>query len=331
MELFGIRLVGINAENGQKLLMTFLLIGAVLIVKSLIAKGLRYLYRKDENMKLRFWTRQALNLTSALVILLTFLSIWFDDPTRLATGLGLVTAGLAFALQKVVTSFAGYLVIMRGKTFSVGERITIGGVRGDVITLGFLQTTIMEMGQPSSVQGADPAMWIKGRQYTGRIVTVTNDKIFDQPVFNYTREFPFIWEEINIPIKYDADRKAVEEIMMKVVQKHTDKPEEMSKPLRENLERKYGIQISDMVPKVFYRLTDNWLELSARFIVPEHGVRFVKDAISRDIIEEMDKINVEIASATFDIVGLPTINLKIDQDTVRKLTQPDQPGQQHLS
>ena len=73
----------------------------------------------------------------------------------------------------------------------------MGGVRGDVIALGFIQTTIMEMGQPPPVQSADPAMWVRSRQYTGRVVTVTNAKIFDEPVYNYTRDFPYIWEEMH--------------------------------------------------------------------------------------------------------------------------------------
>src|SRR5436305_6129295 len=100
-------------------------------------------------------------------------------------------------MQKVVTAFAGYLVILRGKTFTVGDRITMGGVRGDVVALGFMQTTIMEMGQPPGEQADPPAMWVQARQYSGRIVRVTNDKIFDTPVYNYTRQFPFVWEEMH--------------------------------------------------------------------------------------------------------------------------------------
>ena len=59
----------------------------------------------------------------------------------------------------VVTALAGYVVIMRGNTFTVGDRITMGGVRGGIIALTVTQTEIMEMGQPPAVQGADPAMW----------------------------------------------------------------------------------------------------------------------------------------------------------------------------
>jgi small-conductance mechanosensitive channel len=153
---------------------------------------------------------------------LALLSIWFDDPQRLTTGLGLFSAGLAFALQRVVTALAGYVVIMRGNTFTVGDRITMGGVRGDVIALTFTQTKIMEMGQPPAVQGADPAMWVRSRQFTGRIVTVTNDKVFDEPVYNYTREFPFVWEEMMVAIPYRADRVRAESILLACVAEHAE-------------------------------------------------------------------------------------------------------------
>jgi len=327
MQFFGIKLVGINAENGQKLLLTIGFIISILFIKFLIAKGLNYLYRHHEKRFLRFWSRQILNLTSAFIILVTFLSIWFDDPTRLATGLGLVTAGLAFALQKVVTSFAGYFIIMRGNTFSVGDRITMGGIRGDVIALGFLQTTIMEMGQPPSVQGADPAMWIKGRQFTGRIVTVTNDKIFETPVYNYSREFPYIWEEISLPVKYGDDRKTIETILLSSVKKHAGDVKQMSHLELKKLEHKYDIHIQDMVPRIFYRLTDNWVEMSVRFIVPERGVRDIKSAISREILGELEQHQIGLASATFELVGLPPIDLKLD----RKSNEQPRPQKEALS
>ena len=309
MEFLGIKLVGINEDNGQKLLLTVLLIVVILFIKWVIYKFVQIAFSKVENLRFRFWTRQGLNLFTAAVIFLTFLSIWFDDPKRLTTGLGLVTAGLAFALQKVVTSFAGYLIIMRGNTFSVGERITMGGIRGDVISLGFIQTTIMEMGQPPSVQNALPEMWVQGRQFTGRIVTVTNDKIFENPVYNYTRDFSFLWEEMSFPIHYNGNRSRAEEIILDIVKKHTDEFTLLSEEQTKLLEDKYTIKISDIVPRVFYRLTDNWLELSVRFIVPEHGVRIVKDNIAREILEQFDNEAIVMASTTFEIVGLPPIKI----------------------
>src|SRR5436305_7740671 len=234
----------------------------------LFSKLLRRLARgvTKQGERTAFWVRQGVNVFTTVVILIGTASIWFDDPTRLTTAMGLVTAGIAFALQRVVTALAGYLLILRGKTFNVGDRITMGGVRGDVIALGFLNTTIMEMGQPPAVQAADPAMWVKARQYSGRIVTVTNAKIFDEPVFNYTREFPYIWEEMTVPIGYKSDRAAAERILMDAAERHTVQIRDMSEDAIREMERRYVMKRSEIKPRVYLRLTDNWVELTVRFV-----------------------------------------------------------------
>ena len=222
-----------------------------------------------------------------------------------------MTAGLAFALQKVVTAVAGYFVILRGRTFNVGDRIVMGGVRGDVIALGFTQTTIMEMGQPPPVQGADPAMWVRSREYTGRIVTVTNAKIFDEPVFNYTRDFPFLWEEMALPIAYAADRDRAERILLEAARRHTVPITQMSEDALREMQRRYVMKPRrDDSRRSTIRLTDNWLELTVRFIAQDHGIRGLKDAMSRDILAALDEAGIGIASATFEIVGLPPLRIE---------------------
>ncbi|MBA3459000.1 MAG: mechanosensitive ion channel [Deltaproteobacteria bacterium] len=297
-------------ESGRKLLLSVGLIVIVLITRRVVRWMFDALLR-NRLVRARFWVRQVISLVSTLVIVVGLVSLWFDDPTRLTTALGLITAGLAFALQKVVTAVAGYIVIMRGKTFGVGDRIVMGGVRGDVIDLDFTQTTIMEMGQPPPVQNAEPAMWVQSRQYTGRMVTVSNARVFDEPVFNYTREFAFIWEEIVIPIGYTADRERVEGLLMNVAQRHTATIQDMGEEARAELARRYLGQTIDVSPRVYYRLTDNWLELTVRFIAREHGVRELKDAMSRDILDGLQQAGIEIASATFQIVGLPKVHVDV--------------------
>ncbi|HMB04847.1 MAG TPA: mechanosensitive ion channel domain-containing protein [Isosphaeraceae bacterium] len=312
VEILGVKLVGVNAENGLKLVFTLGFIALVL----LLGRGLQALTRMllcgrgDE--RAQFWARQGVRLVTTVMLLMGLVSIWFDDPTRLATALGLVTAGLAFALQRVVTALAGYFVILRGRTFNVGDRITMGGVRGDVIALGFLQTTIMEMGQPPSVQNADPAMWVRGRQYSGRIVTVSNAKIFDEPVYNYTRELPYLWEEMILPIAYTADRARAERILRDVAERHTVRIEQMGEESLREMQRRYFLKPAEMSPRVYYRLTDNWLEMTVRFIAEDRGVRDLKDVMSREILAAFDEAGIGIASATFEIVGLPPIRLRRD-------------------
>ena len=311
MELFGIRFVGVNSENIRKLLLTLGFIAAFIVVRFLTHRLMRLLFAGRENKKVRFWTRQFISILLALTLVLGLVSIWFEDPTRLTTAIGLVTAGLAFALQKVVTSFAGYFVILRSGVFTVGDRIMMGGVRGDVIALGFIQTTVMEMGQPPGERPDDPNVWVRSRQFTGRIVTITNDKVFEEPIFNYTRDFPYLWEEMNIPIAYKDDRKRAEEIILEAARRHTVEIGEMSEDALEEMRQRYYVPMTELKPRVFYRITDNWLELSVRFVVKEHGSRKVKDKMSREILEEFDKAGIGVASATFDIVGLPPLKLEV--------------------
>ncbi len=310
MEAFGIRFVGVNAVTGQKLLLTVAAVLAVLLVRAAVVGVVRLVARTHEQERVLFWTRQAAGVAAALLCVLALLSIWFDDPRRLTTGVGIFSAGLAFALQRVVTALAGYVVILRGNTFTVGDRITMGGVRGDVVALTFMQTKIMEMGQPPPVQGAEPAMWVRSRQFTGRIVTVTNDKVFDEPVYNYTREFPFIWEELTIPIGYQTDRARAEAILLDTVRACATPIEVESEAVRRALERRYFINLGELTPRVYYRLTDNWLELTARFVVPDHGIRDVKDAMARSLLAEFERAGIGLASATYEIVGLPPVRVE---------------------
>jgi small-conductance mechanosensitive channel len=310
LEFFNIKFIGLSPENGRKLLATLAFVLVVLLLRAGLNALVRLVLRGREGKPVRFWSHQGVSIAVALTLVVGFLSIWFDDPNQLATVMGLVSAGVAFALQKVITSIAGYFVILRGGVFSVGDRILMSGVRGDVIALNFTRTTIMEMGQPPGERPDDPNVWVRSRQYTGRIVTVTNDKIFDAAVFNYSRDFPYIWEELTVPITYKDDRARAERIMLEVVERHTVELHEMSREALEKMRGRYYVHVGDLKPRVFLRLTDNWLELSARFIARDHGVREMKDRMSREILDAFDDAGVGIASATFDIVGLPPIKVE---------------------
>lgn len=305
-----VTLVGVNAENGLKLLLTVGLVLVVLGLRALARALIRRLLGGEASDPRRFWARQGVQVVAATVLVLGVLSIWITPETDLTIGVGLISAGLAFALQRVILSLAAYFVILRGDTFGVGDRITLGGVRGDVLGLGFLKTTIMEMGQPPSLDGAEPAVWVNSRQYTGRLVTVTNGVIFDEPVYNYTRDFPFIWEEIAVPIEYDADRERVERILLAAARAHAVVDDPAAGAALERMRTRYALGDAGLDPTVFWRITDDWLELSLRFLARPSGVREVKDAITRDLLAGLDAAGIGLASPTYGISRLPPLRLE---------------------
>ncbi len=310
VKIFGVTLVGVSTTTGVKVLFTIALVLIMMVLRRVALTVIRRFVGGEVADPRRFWARQGIKVVGAVVLVLGIVSIWVTPDTDLTTGVGLLSAGLAFALQQVILSLAAYFVILRGDTFGVGDRITLGGVRGDVVRLGFLKTTIMEMGQPPSVNGTDPAVWVNSRQYTGRLVTVTNGAIFDEPVYNYTRAFPYLWEELVLPVDYEVDRARVERILLAAAHDHAVVDDPRAQQALVFMQSRYAMADASLIPAVYWRMTDNWLEMSLRFLVEARGVREVKDRMTRQVLGELGAAGIGLASATYNIVGLPPIHIE---------------------
>jgi small-conductance mechanosensitive channel len=311
LELFGIHFLGLTDENARKLIASAVFLVALGLLSGLLRAMARWVAPGRSAKRVAFWFRQVIRIVTAAITIFTLISIWFSDATKIAAFLAPVMAGIAFAMQKVVTAVAAYFVLLRGKAFNVGDRIKMGGVRGDVIALGFIQTTIMEMGPSPAEQSEDPEMCVLSRQYSGRIVTVTNDKIFDEPVYNYSRDFPFVWEEMHVGIAYQADLHRAEQILLDAAWRHTKPVMESSEPALDDLERRYSVRRADLRPCVFWRMTDKWLEMSLRFIAHPDHVRDLKDRLTRTILTEFGHAHLQVASGTYEIVGMPKIDVRL--------------------
>ena len=298
-------------HTATKCVYTAIFLAALVLLRWLARVLVRAVLRGKEHTRGRFWSRQGINLATAVVVALGLISIWFDSGLHAAAAVGVLTAALAFAMQKAVTSFAGYFLILRGDVFSVGDRIVMGGVRGDVISLGFLRTTILEMGQPAGDDDPGVPMWVQARQYTGRIVTVTNGAVFDEPVYNYSRDFPFIWEELHVPVKFDADLDLAERLLLEATRRHALKRSDIGSGVMHQLRRRYFVPADEvsLEAEVFYKLTSNWVELAVRFVVPTHDIRRVKSEISRDVARAFAEHGIAIASGTYAIVEVPPLTL----------------------
>ena len=293
--IFGVTLIGATPHNLHKLVLTIAFIAIAWVIAWTLRRILKLFIGTRTGTQFQFWAKQGVSLIVAAIMVLGILSIWFDNPTRLASVLGLIGAGIAFALQRVITAIAGYFVILRGKTFNVGDRILMGGVRGDVVGLSFMQTRIMEMGQ-SPREETDTRSWVRSRQFTGRIVTVTNDKVFDEPVYNYTHEFAYIWDEISVPVAYSSNYAAAEKHLMAAAAAHALSRESMGRKEVDRVEKRFGIQVDEIDPRVFWRITEDWLELTIRFLGPDHGIRGIKDKMTRDILAGFERDGIAVGA-----------------------------------
>jgi small-conductance mechanosensitive channel len=118
---------------------------------------------------------------------------------------------------------------------------------------------------------------------------------------------------MSLPISYTANRAKVEQILLEAATRHQARIDSMEKDDIQELQRRYYvINLEDFQPRVFYRMTDNWLELSVRFITEAHGVRSVKDQMAREILDAMEAAGIGLASATFELVGIPPLRIESD-------------------
>ena len=241
------------------------------------------------------------------IILLTV--VFSDKLGGLTVALGVAGAGIAFALQEVIVSFAGWIAIMFGGFYKTSDRVQLGGVKGDVMDIGVLRTTIMETGQ-----------WVDGDLYNGRIVFIANSFVFKEPVFNYSGDFPFLWDEIKIPIQYGSNYEMAKEIFEQVGKDIAGDLSEKSKEKWMALQDKYRLEDAQTEPMVSLIANDNWIEYTLRYIVNYKKRRVTKTELFTQILKRVDATNgqIKFASATFQLVEAPEFKVKISADGDRK-------------
>ncbi len=237
-----------------------------------------------------------------LLTILLITIVYSDRLGGLTVAFGVAGAGIAFALQEVIASFAGWLAIMFGGFYKTSDRVQLGGIIGDVMDIGVLRTTIMETGK-----------WVDGDLYNGRIVLVANSFVFKEPVYNYSGDFPFLWDEIKIPIQYGSNYKKTNEILLQIGKEVAGELSQMSLEKWHLLQKKYRLEDALTEPMVSLIANDNWVEFTLRYIVNYKRRRATKTELFTRILSEIEATNGEIrfASATFQLVESPDFKLNI--------------------
>jgi small-conductance mechanosensitive channel len=248
----------------------------------------------------RYRIKKIISLVSYALILLLIVISFTGKVQYFTVSIGLISAGIAFTLQEVILSTAGWFAIFSTNIYKPGDRIEINGVKGDVIDIGITKTTLMEIGE-----------WVSGDNYSGRIVQISNSFIFKGSVHNYSTDFPFVWDEINLPIKYDSDIVLTKKLILDVAENSLATYAQFAKKHWQHMVQKYMIEDAIIKPTLTLKLTDNWIEFNLRYIVDYKKRRFTKNELFSQIYEKINNSNgkVVLASATFEVVGFPNLNI----------------------
>jgi len=270
---------------------------AVIVALLIMVAGVRFVQRSlgryVKDVDTRYRARKFVSFLGYLAGVIIVATVYSDRLGGFTVAFGVAGAGIAFALQEVIASIAGWVAISLGNFYSPGDRVQVGGIRGDVIDVSILRTTLMEMGE-----------WVAADLYTGRIVRVANSFVFKEPVFNYSADFPFLWDEIVLPVKYGSDWKLARTMLRGLVNEVLVNYAAEVKEGWGNVVRRYRVEDANVEPMITLRATDNWIEFTVRYVVDYRKRRWMKDHLFTRILEEIDKSGnqIRLASATFEMV-----------------------------
>lgn len=278
--------VGLSPDNQHRILLT--------LIVALLFTAVRIVLRRICDLRItdparRYLTHKTVSYTTGFLVAIFLVAIWIGGQTGIAAYLGLLSAGLAIALQAPLTNLAGWIFITIRKPFVVGDRIQIeNAAAGDVIDVRMFSFSIIEIGN-----------WVHADQSTGRIVHIPNSELFSSKLANYTQGFNFIWNEIPLTITFESDWHQAKELLTEIAQKHSAIKSESAARQVQRAARKYLILFEHLTPIVYTSVVDHGVTLTTRYLTEPRKRRGSEEKIWEDILDTFASVKeIEFAYPT---------------------------------
>jgi len=254
--------------------------GTALIVVVLgFARGVSvYGLGRVENASARFTLQRIMHLVVALLIAFIVVSVIFVNWYAAVAALGVGSIVIGLAVQTPMKSFIAWIYILVRQPFRVGDRIKIGDATGDVIDVGYLDTTPWEFG----------GQYISGDHPSGRLIKFPNEKVLEEIVYNYSWPlFPYIWNEIKFHVAYNADLEFIASTMQRITEEELG--EEMLKRIETFRDLLARTPVDELEvrerPRVIFRVSENtWLEAIVRYVVSPREAGRVKTRLIKKLL-----------------------------------------------
>jgi small-conductance mechanosensitive channel len=277
-------------ERNQSLGRVATRLGIVLALISIILLIAYYLkklpYRFIKESRNLYYLRKIIGFSAGLLIVVIILLNFVGDFGSVSAVIGLASAGLAIALQDPIVSLVGWFLIIGKAGITVGDRVEINNVKGDVIDIGLLRTAVLEIGN-----------WVNAEQATGRVVFFPNSFIFKNHFFNYSTGNSFIWDEIHIKVTYESDWKRAQEIIETVAQPICKEFVEKAKASQAEVSRRFHINLGTLTPLVYVSLAETGVDLVLRYLTEIRRRRSSRDQICQEVLKAFDsEPNIDLVS-----------------------------------
>jgi small-conductance mechanosensitive channel len=254
-----------------------IILGLVLGISEIWRRA-TFRYVTDARRRNQFLLLRRIVLWGLIAIILAV--AFASELGAITTFAGLLTAGIAVALQNVILSVAGYFFLIGKYGVRVGDRVQVAGITGDVVDIGMVRLHLMEV-----TGGTSP-------RPTGRVVAFSNAVVF-QANAGLFKQFPgtnFLWHEITLTLQPESDYHHIEERMLNAVNKVYAEYRERMEMQRRTMERSlHAINVSTLAPESRVRLTGTGLEVVIRYPVELNSATTIDDRITRELLEAIGR------------------------------------------
>ena len=258
-----------------------LVLGAVFALAELWHRGvLKYVQDSRRRYQLLLLRRIALWTLVVVIIGFTFAS----ELSSIVTFAGLITAGLAVAMQSVLVSIVGYFFLIGKYGLRVGDRVQIGEVSGEIIELGMVRMYLMEL----AGRGSDVP--------TGRVAAFPNSVVF-QVTTGLFKQIPgvsFAWHDITLALPPGADYPAIKEKLFTAANEAlADYREEIQRKTREMQKTTLSGAGGDALPTVQLSYSIKGVEAHVRYPVHLSHAAEIDERMSRTLLQVLSGLTPE--------------------------------------
>lgn len=252
----------------------------VAIILGLAEVWRRAIFRYVHDVRRRYQFLLLRRILLWFVIAITAAFALASEVRSIATFAGLITAGVAVALQNVILAIAGYFFLIGKYGVRVGDRVQISGVSGDVVDIGLLRLHLMEVGGAGS-----------DRHPTGRVVVFSNAVVF-QPTASFFKQIPgtsFVWHEVSLILAPESDYHLAEKRIVGAIEKVYGEYKNRIEQQHHTMERVLNVTVPVPRPRSRLQLTQNGLEVVIRYPVEMDNAAEIDDQITRELLRALEQ------------------------------------------
>lgn len=261
-------------NNFSNLVVSFVLFLVLLSIRLIVLRAIsRWHWSSNEDQ--RKWIVGIRNSTF-LILLLGLIIIWATELRALALSLAAIAVALVLATKEILLCISGGILRASSRSFAVGDRIEIQGLRGDVIDSNLFSTTLLEVG-PGQLS----------HQYTGRSVSFPNMMLLTHPITNETYTDDFVVHPFNVPMGMSDRWKLAESILLRIAREECQSFLEDAQRHMDRIAKTRGLETPSADPRVTVHIPEpHRIDLLVRIPTPARKKGRIEQAILRRFLEE---------------------------------------------